>query len=214
MESLVEAAKPVKAVNDRPVSDASQRRGRAFMADSLKLDPDNIVWHTSEGFQDARLPEAFLARHTATYSGYWKPRCRNHYLDRDFDDRPWPEYYARGESFEESGVPRHDDPANYWRYLGVGIPRPHSEPFSPAAENLVRHISRPGDATSPWCHAGKACPTTGVWFPSAIEGHPDAKIIDPYRHQRFITAGATMPDATVWGLPTADGIVWRLLEVG
>ena len=88
------------------------------------------------------------------------------------------------------------------------------EPLALPPRIFVREISRPAHATSPTANAGKACPTTGIWYPQPTADHPEARVIDPYLHQRFIKAGAVMPDATTWGLKTEGKLVWHLLERG
>jgi hypothetical protein len=101
---------------------------------------------------------------------------------------------------------------NEWVYTGMGQTTLHGDPPGLPPSSFVRNIPRTSDPASPAVYAGEPCPTTGIWFPEPIDDHPQAKVIDPYLHQRFIKAGATMPDATSWGLPTAGKISWHLLE--
>ena len=214
IESLIAAAQPVRAINDRPVSPASTRAGRSFMPDSLRFTEEVKINEKDRRPHNWGVPVKYTAEQPVPFTGYWRERFTYSDGRTVWSDTAFPELYTEGETFPPPSSRATPRALSDWVYFGIGHATPHSEPLALPPSSFIRGIPRAANATSPAVNAGKTCPTTGIWFPEPSDDHPQARVIDPYLHQRFIKAGATMPDATAWGLPTEGKIVWRLLEAG
>jgi TPR repeat protein len=213
-ESLIAAAQPVRAINGRPVSPASTRTGRSFMPDSLSFTDEVKINEKDRRPHNWGAPIKITADQPVPFTGYWRERFTYNDGQMIWSDAPFPDLYTEGENFPPPSSRATPRALSDWVYFGIGHATPHSEPLALPPSSFIRNIPRTANSTSPTVNAGKNCPTTGIWFPEPIDDHPQAKVIDPYLHQRFIKAGATMPDATSWGLPTEGKIKWHLLEKG
>ena len=211
-ESLIAVAQPVRAINNRPVSPASTRTGRSFMPDSLSFTDEVKINEKDRRPHNWGAPIKYTAEQPVPFTGYWRERFTYNNGRTVWSDTPFPELYTEGENFTPPSSRATPRALSDWVYFGIGHATPHSEPLALPPSSFVRNIPRAANSTSPSINAGKTCPTTGIWFPEPIDDHPQAKVIDPYLHQRFMKAGATMPDATAWGLPTTGKIRWHLLE--
>ena len=183
------------------------------MPDTLEL-AQTVRYYIEEGYGESLAHQPIPNRTEAPYTGYWilnhsdqSPRFKENLANH-------PLHFNRGEllDVEKRRTGNLSGTIPEWTYLGLGQRTGHSEPFAPTPLTTARIIYRPGNAMSPECHAGLPCPTAGIWYPVPIDNHPQANVIDPYIHQRYLNAGAPMPDATSWGLPTVGMLVWRLLE--
>ena len=218
-EALLNAAKPVlEAARPPAPTPGADLSGRAHIPSGQVL-PARALPPQQEmvtGYPVTAVEPQFETT-VARYSGYWLPQVLRPTTSAqlNWDKAQAPQYYARGEQFENRTMElrRIEAARILWHYRGNPVAAP-----VPALTTEVRvGLWRQADTTpKPWrrCHGDAPCPHDGVWQPVLAQDQLTHVVVNTRNRQVWLRQGASFPDPQRdWHLDiAADAIAWYLMD--